>query len=251
MKDTEIIAILNRIKKSIELYNCKTTKGLNIVQINIALGIYKQHNFALEKLIAKYSERFECFNKFTSASNFDILIHSVQLLIIQSNVECYLDILSSILTENASVTKEGIFFPCQRFDALMLVHKILSDAEKSITLIDGYLDKNILELISCKKSGVKVKIMTLPTPSNDFKALARGFNIQCKDLSIHLSNKFHDRFLFIDEIDFYHFGASISDAANRRAFMFSRIEEKLIIDSLKNKFMEYWNGSTIFDIDNR
>jgi len=252
VKDTEIIAILNRIKKSIELYNCKTTKGLNIVQINIALGIYKQHNFALEKLIAKYSERFECFNKFTSASNFDILIHSVQLLIIQSNVECYLDILSSILTENASVTKEGIFFPCQSFDALMLVHRILSEAKQSITLIDGYIDENILALLSRKQSGVNVKILAYVNkgvPSN-FKPLTESFNSQYGDLSIHLSDhqldKFHDRFLFIDEIDFYHFGASIKDAAKKSAFMFSRIEEELIIDSLKSKFTEYWDKSTVF-----
>jgi hypothetical protein len=93
--------------------------------------------------------------------------------------------------------------------------------------------------------------MTLPTPSNDFRVLASSFNSQYRDLSIRLSNKFHDRFLFVDEIDFYHFGDSIKDAANRKAFMFSRIEEKLIIDSLKKKFIEYWDEAVIFDLDNR
>ena len=251
MENKAIIAILNKIQKDIELYNCKTIKGLDVNQINIAFRIYKQHNFALEKLIAKYPEQFECFNDFTSTSNFSLLIHSAQLPIIQNNIECYLDILSSISTENASVTKEGIFFPCQSFDALMLVHKILSEAEQSITLIDGFVDRDILDLISCKKAGVKVEIMTFETPSNAFRVLASRFNSQYGDLSIRLSNKFHDRFLFVDEIDFYHFGASIKDAANRKAFMFSRIEEELIIYSLKNKFTEYWDEAAIFDLDNR
>jgi hypothetical protein len=57
--------------------------------------------------------------------------------------------------------------------------------------------------------------------------------------SVGTSNAFHDRFLIIDDSDYYHFGASLKDAGTR-GFMFSRIEEPPVIDMLRRSFEEEW-----------
>jgi len=83
---------------------------------------------------------------------------------------------------------------------------------------------------------VSVRILTASkTLPPDIPALAGAFNQQYGQkgaLSVRTSNAFHDRFLIIDDTDFYHFGASIKEAGSR-GFMFSRIEEPSVIDLLR------------------
>ena len=137
-----------------------------------------------------------------------------------------------------SVEREGVYFSGQQFDAMLRVSKILSGATKSIAIIDGYIGDDVLALLTNKGPSVAVSILTKPlTPA--LAALAKAFNLQHGLLSIRSSPAFHDRFIIIDESDFYHFGASIKDLG-KRGFMFSRIEETEMIDALRNKFQHEW-----------
>lgn len=71
------------------------------------------------------------------------------------------------------------------------------------------------------------------------KTKAAEFNKQYGGLYIRTSKEFHDRFVIIDNTDFYHFGASIKDLGNK-GFMFSRIEEPEIIKNLSSKLSQEW-----------
>jgi hypothetical protein len=79
--------------------------------------------------------------------------------------------------------------------------------------------------------------------ANLLKTAAEAFNRQYGGLETRMSRAFHDRFVFVDETDFYHFGASLKDLGNRGC-MFSRIEEQDVIDALQSKWTQEWAKAT-------
>jgi hypothetical protein len=141
------------------------------------------------------------------------------------------------------VTKEGIFFAGQYFDALLRITEIIKDAQQTINIIDGYIDIDTLDLLKLKRPEVKVNILT-KNVNPPVKVAAQKFNYQYGKLSIRSSDLFHDRFIIIDEKDYYHFGASIKDLGNR-GFMFSRIEEPEVMNLLLDNFKKVWSLANI------
>src|SRR5262249_50728478 len=131
------------------------------------------------------------------------------------------------------VDREGVFFAGQVFDALRHVDALIRDATERVTIIDGYASEKVLELLSAKNQRVSAEIvmkMSQATPS--LKALAEAFKAQYGGLAIRMSDAFHDRFVIVDDSQFYHFGTSLKDAG-RKGFMFSRIEESTVVSALR------------------
>lgn len=153
--------------------------------------------------------------------------------------ESRVDTLSSQMT----ISREGVFFAGQYFDALQKVRDILEQANTQIDIIDGYVNSGVLDLLTRKKSSVTVNILTRSVDPA-LKIAANAFNKQYGKLAIRTSNAFHDRFIIIDNKDFYHFGASIKDVG-RRGFMFSRMEEEEVIKAIQDKLTQEWNRATV------
>jgi hypothetical protein len=141
------------------------------------------------------------------------------------------------------VTREGVFFAGQYFDALHRVTDILSKAKRIIVIIDGYVNEDVLNLVSSKDAAVKVEILTKEVSAALSTAVV-AFNKQYGRLSVRTSSAFHDRFVIIDDSDFYHFGASIKDLGSR-GFMFSMIEESFVIDALRQQFSQEWAKASV------
>ncbi len=148
--------------------------------------------------------------------------------------------------KSLQTTKEGVFFAGQYFDALQIVKQILLNAQQSIIIIDRYINDDVLKLLTSKLPEVEVNIITKSIPPT-LNTEATAFNKQYGKpgrLSIRTSDAFHDRFVIVDDRDFYHFGASIRDLGHR-GFMFSRIEEPEVIDGLRKKWIQEWQKATI------
>ncbi len=118
--------------------------------------------------------------------------------------------------------KQGIFFQGQIFDAYKLVSDIVRSAEKSIVLIDNYVDDTVLTLFSKRKKGVHLKIMT-KNLSKQLLLDLKKFNEQFPPAEIKEFNQSHDRFMIIDDKDLYHFGASLKDLG-KKCFGFSKMD---------------------------
>jgi len=108
-------------------------------------------------------------------------------------------------------------------------------------LIDGYISEDVLDLLTSKAEGALVRILT-GRVEPALKVHAEAFNKQYGGLSLRASRAFHDRFVIVDDSLFYHFGASIKDLGGR-GFMFSRIEEPMVIESLHEKFSSAWEAA--------
>lgn len=99
----------------------------------------------------------------------------------------------TVKTSNMKITREGLFFSGQVFDAVQLVADIFSSAKQSIMIVDSYIDGKVLSLMTAKESQVMVKIITRYV-SPALRTKADEFNKQCGGLYIRLSREFHDRF---------------------------------------------------------
>ena len=130
-------------------------------------------------------------------------------------------ILTAIEQKNIQ-PKQGIFFDGQIFDAHTFVCDLIRSAERSIVLIDNYVDDTVLTLFSKRKSGVHLKILTR-TISKQLLLDVKKFNEQFPPAEIQEFDQSHDRFLIIDDLQVYHIGASLKDLG-RKWFAFSKME---------------------------
>ena len=127
--------------------------------------------------------------------------------------------------------KAVIFFKGQMWDATSCIEDIISHATKTIILIDGYVDKNTLDMFTDKKPEVSLTIYTNKKNCKVTDKEFRDFNGQYGPLDIRYSDEFHDRFLILDNKELYHIGASIKDAG-KKAFEISLNEDRKILEAI-------------------
>ena len=128
--------------------------------------------------------------------------------------------------------KQKIFFEGQIYDAYSLVIDIIKRAKNKIIIIDNYIDDSILKILVKKNKNVEVVILTSKN-SNISKLDIQKFNKEYPILKVAKTDKFHDRFIIIDNKELYHCGASIKDLG-KKCFGINRIDDIEII----NKFVK-------------
>lgn len=128
--------------------------------------------------------------------------------------------------------KQRIFFDGQIYEAYSLIVDIIRKANKKILIIDNYIDDSILKMLTKKKNSVEVVILT-SDKSNIENLDIKKFNKEYPILKVAKTNKFHDRFIVIDNKEMYHLGASIKDLG-KKCFGINRIEDMEIIEKIIN-----------------
>ena len=116
---------------------------------------------------------------------------------------------------------EGVFCNGQIFDAYAFVTNLIKSANKSLVLIDNYIDESVLLMLSKRNVGVRADIYTFPI-SQTFKLDLQKHNTQYPPINIHKHTTSHDRFLIIDNTEVYHIGASLKDLG-KKLFAFSKL----------------------------
>ena len=103
--------------------------------------------------------------------------------------------------EDHAESEQKIFFDGQIYDAFSLITSIIQKAQNEITLIDGYVDVDTLNILAKKNTGVDVKIFTYAS-ARLTNTDAANFNAQYPTLTVKKTQVFHDRFItcfFCDE----------------------------------------------------
>ena len=141
-------------------------------------------------------------------------------------------VFNELQKEKKTEFKEKIFFEGQIYDAYSLIIDIIQKAKHKILIIDNYIDASILKMLSKKNRNVEVIIFTLQNTSLN-KLDINKFNKQYPTLKVAYTNKFHDRFIVIDNKELYHIGASLKDLG-KKCFAISRIEDDEYIEKINN-----------------
>jgi hypothetical protein len=117
----------------------------------------------------------------------------------------------------------GIFFDGQIFDAYKFLSDIVRSAEKSIVLVDNYIDDTVLTLFSKRNKNVQVVIYTREISKQLLLDLNK-YNAQYPPIEVKEFKLSHDRFLIIDNKDVYHIGASLKDLG-KKWFAFAKLDK--------------------------
>lgn len=116
---------------------------------------------------------------------------------------------------------EGIFYDGQIFDAYKFASDLIKSAQKSILLIDNYVDESVLLMFGKRAPGVTAEIYT-QSISRQLRQDLEKYNSQYEPVEIRVYKNSHDRFLIIDGVDVYHIGASLKDLG-KKMFAFSKL----------------------------
>lgn len=127
----------------------------------------------------------------------------------------------------------GIYYEGSIYDAYSAIIDIFKKARKSLIIIDNYVDKDTLDIIS--KLSVKVTIITNKDTCYINKIDIDKYNDEYKNLRLIYNKSFHDRFFIIDKKDVYHSGASINRLGHK-TFAINKITDdsinKIFIDNI-------------------
>ena len=142
------------------------------------------------------------------------------------------EVFDELQRKQESEFRQSIFFDGQIYDAYILVIDIIKKAKQKVLIIDNYIDDSILKMLSKKNKNVEVVILTSQN-SNLNKLDINKFNKQYPTLKVAMTNKFHDRFIVIDNKELYHIGASLKDLG-KKCFAISKIEDDEYIEKIIN-----------------
>ena len=144
----------------------------------------------------------------------------------------------NLVLQTALPPIQGVFYDGQLWDACSLVEKLVARAKSSILLIDNWVGTETLDMLAKKRKGVQVTVVT--SEHKDRKGHSRPtlavtdiakFNAQYPTLMVRYSEKFHDRFLILDDKEIYLIGASLKDLG-KKCFAFTNLDAGEI-DGLK------------------
>lgn len=121
---------------------------------------------------------------------------------------------------------QGIFFEGEIFDAYVFISEIIKKADKSIIVIDNYIDESVLQIFAKNTKNINIKIFS----ANITKGLEldiKKYNSQYNRIELKEFKDSHDRFLIIDKEETYHFGASLKDLG-KKWFAFSKFDKNIV-----------------------
>lgn len=119
----------------------------------------------------------------------------------------------------------AIFFNGQIYDAYSLLLDILRSSKKEIIIIDNYAGKELLDIL--KEINVNIIIYS----ANMNETLIKKYKSQYNNVELVFNNKFHDRFIIIDNKDIYHCGSSFKDLG-KKCFAINKIESNKILNDI-------------------
>ena len=118
-----------------------------------------------------------------------------------------------------------IFFEGQIYYAYSIMLDIINTSKNSITIIDNYIDKNLLDILS--KINKRITLITNKYNNEDYNK----YKEQYSNIDLIINNKIHDRFIIIDKQTLYHCGASFKDLG-KKCFAISKIDDENILTNL-------------------
>ena len=146
--------------------------------------------------------------------------------------------INQILSEREEINNieisQKIFYKGQIWDSYELIIDIIKKAQNKIVIIDNYIDDTILKMLKKKNKNVKVTIITSNFCSISNLDVSK-FNKQYPMLKIIRTNKFHDRFIILDEKELYHCGASFKDLGTK-CFGINKMEENHFIEDVERVY---------------
>lgn len=256
LSQQQMTQLFNQTKQNISLHinNCFKEKELvREATVKESLTVQKEGKRTVQRIITLYnldviisvgyrvkSRQGTQFRIWATNVLRDYMLKGYALNQRMNRIENSVETLTSKVQEidfqikSKDLPDKGLFFEGQVFDAYTFASDLIRNAEKSIILIDNYIDDTVLTLLSKRKKEVSCTIYT-KTISRALQLDLERHNNQYPAIEIWEWSTSHDRFLLIDEKELYHIGASLKDLG-KKWFGFSRMDS--LAQDVLNKLRE-------------
>jgi hypothetical protein len=147
---------------------------------------------------------------------------------------------------------EQVFPAGTPLDAYKAIRDILRPAQRSLFIVDSYVDPDIIEILGTVRPTVAIRVLTEHI-YGDFRGLAKRFNQQRsgspshRNLEVRTSNTVHDRYLVIDGTKVFHLGMSIKDFS-RKLSRLAEHSDPSVKEVILKTLEDYWTKAQIVEL---
>lgn len=144
---------------------------------------------------------------------------------------------TKIEEDNKYVTiDDKLIYDGNVFDALVLISEIVTCSNESIVLFDPYADIKTLNAFKNKNDSVSLLLIT--SNKNKLSQIdIDTFNAEYGGLIVKIDDRHHDRYLIIDDYNFYHLGSSVN-YLGKKLSQITKIEDEDIKNLLRKRIDE-------------
>ena len=144
---------------------------------------------------------------------------------------------TKIEEDNKYVTiDDKLIYDGNVFDALVLISEIVTCSNESIVLFDPYADIKTLNAFKNKNDSVSFLLIT--SNKNKLSQIdIDTFNAEYGGLIVKIDDRHHDRYLIIDDYNFYHLGSSVN-YLGKKLSQITKIEDEDIKNLLRKRIDE-------------
>jgi len=130
------------------------------------------------------------------------------------------------------------------YDFFKALNKVISSAERSIFIVDPYLDQSVFDhYLTTRADGVSVRLL-LNHKAQNLAPASEKYNAQHGNvLELRKSKTLHDRVIFIDGYVCWLIGQSIKDAAKAKPTYLVQLPPDVVPEKLQN-YEEIWSSAT-------
>ncbi len=142
-----------------------------------------------------------------------------------------------------TVENEVSFGAGETYDFFRALNKVIASAEKSIFIIDPYLDHTVFDhYLSSRQDNVSVRLLLNHNSENVVPAVEKYVTQHGNVLELRKSNAPHDRVVFIDNFECWLIGQSIKDAAKAKPTYLVQLPPDVVSQKLNN-YEEIWSSA--------
>jgi hypothetical protein len=124
------------------------------------------------------------------------------------------------IEENLPHSEDQAFGPGAVYDFFQALTRVISSAEKSLFLIDPYIDAEVFDgYLSSLNQPRSIRLLVAKYPDIVRVAVSKFRSQHFVEIEARRSTEIHDRVIFVDGTECWVLGASIKDAGKRASYL--------------------------------
>ena len=137
----------------------------------------------------------------------------------------------------------GLFIPGRNNFNLK---SIVGSASRELILIDQYIEPDtFIKIVSMTPPNAVVKALVRHKLMSDYNQEIDKIKTLPNKVEIKFSSAFHDRFIIVNNTEFYHFGHSLKDLTKGKVSRYDKMIRKNEVYELKDKFDDIWSKAEL------
>lgn len=169
----------------------------------------------------------------------DVLVHTDSQVVLSETYE-----IVQGEAPNVRLTDRTAASSVLQDEGRQILLSVVGSASRQLDLVDQYLyPETLIEILKVLPSEAEVRVLTSPKRENAYSIELVKIKSLHGSVEVKFSIAFHDRYIVVNETEYYHFGHSFKDLGRGRVSQINKVFDKRAIEELKQKFTQAWSNA--------